>query len=359
MAASDAKETTMSQQHKDALKGILLNAPLDIGGDPIEQRTSIEKMLSAQPLADDVTATPGELGGAPVLNIETGESSRDAVVLWFHGGWYVIGSPRTSAGLSSDLSRRVDAKVISVNYRLAPEAPYPAAVQDARAAYRGLLDSGVDPGSIAIVGESAAVAWRWAWLNVPPRKRHPDKSADRAQQWARSSRGYERRSRGTSSRHASRCGPRRWSVEAVLREFAVWLTADAPEVAAVRNLQRAHIERCKRHLAQRPSVRGGGRLSTIGLAEQLGTLRVCLKRLGEWDGEDAPARVRMFAGDIPRRDQPLPRFIDDVDEVEGVQGIDEKQLERVRADLSEYGQVGIGAADPGKERAEPLTLRPR
>jgi len=71
------------------------------------------------------------------------------------------------------------------------------------------------------------------------------------------------------------------------------------------------------------------------------------------------ARVRMFAGDIPRRDQPLPRFIDDADEVEGVQGIDEKQLERVRADLSEYGQVGVGWADPGKERAEPLTLRPR
>jgi hypothetical protein len=67
----------------------------------------------------------------------------------------------------------------------------------------------------------------------------------------------------------------------------------------------------------------------------------------------------MFAGDIPRRDQPLPRFIDDADEVEGVQGIDEKQLERVRADLSEYGQVGVGWADPGKERAEPLTWRPR
>jgi hypothetical protein len=60
MAASDAKETTMSQQQKDALKDIFRVAPLDIGGDPIEQRTNFEKMLSAQPLADDVTAaTPG------------------------------------------------------------------------------------------------------------------------------------------------------------------------------------------------------------------------------------------------------------------------------------------------------------
>ena len=99
-------------------------------------------------------------------------------------------------------------------------------------------------------------------------------------------------------------------VEAVLREFAGWLTTDAPEVAAVADLRRAHIERYKRHLAERPSARGG-RLSKIGLAEQLGTLRVCLERLSEWDGEDAPARVLMFAGDIPRRDEPLPRFIDD------------------------------------------------
>lgn len=148
-------------------------------------------------------------------------------------------------------------------------------------------------------------------IDVPPRKRHPDKSAVRAQQWAMvpprlgtTLQGYIEQTR-LSLRPATMV-----RVEAVLREFAVWLTAHAPEVAAVNDLRRAHIERYKRHLAQRPSVRGG-RLSTIGLAEQLGTLRVCLDRLSEWDGEDAPARVLMFAGDIPRRDQPLPRFIDD------------------------------------------------
>jgi acetyl esterase/lipase len=145
----------MSQQQKDALEEMISNAPLDIGGDVIEQRANFEKMLSARPLADDVSTTPGELGGVPVQSIETGTASHDAVLLWFHGGWYVIGSPRTSAGLSSDLARRIGAKVVSVDYRLAPEHPYPAALQDARAAYRGLLDSGADPGSIAIVGESA------------------------------------------------------------------------------------------------------------------------------------------------------------------------------------------------------------
>jgi acyl-CoA reductase-like NAD-dependent aldehyde dehydrogenase len=70
-------------------------------------------------------------------------------------------------------------------------------------------------------------------------------------------------------------------VEAVLREFASWLTTDVPEVAAVADLRRDHIERHKRHLAERPSVRGG-RLSKIGLAQHLGTLHVCLERLSEW-----------------------------------------------------------------------------
>jgi hypothetical protein len=89
-------------------------------------------------------------------------------------------------------------------------------------------------------------------INVPPRKRHPDKSAVRAQQWAAvpprlgtTLQGYIEQTR-LSLRPATMI-----RVEAVLREFAVWLTADALEVTAVSDLRRAHIERYKRHLAQR------------------------------------------------------------------------------------------------------------
>ncbi|MCA1697772.1 MAG: site-specific integrase, partial [Actinobacteria bacterium] len=148
-------------------------------------------------------------------------------------------------------------------------------------------------------------------IGSPPRKRHRDQSAVREQQWAAVSprlratlQGYIEQMR-LSLRPATMV-----RVEAVLREFASWLTTDVSEVAAVADLRRDHIERYKRHLAERPSVRGG-RLSKIALAEHLGTLRACLERLSEWDGEDAPTRVLMFAGDIPRRDEPLPRFIDD------------------------------------------------
>ena len=100
-------------------------------------------------------------------------------------------------------------------------------------------------------------------------------------------------------------------VEAVLREFAGLADhAGARGHRGQRSAPRSHRALQASSRRSGPRVRGG-RLSNIGLAEQLGTLRVCLDRLSEWDGEDAPARVLMFAGDIPRRDQPLPRFIDD------------------------------------------------
>ena len=77
------------------------------------------------------------------------------MVLYFHGGVYVIGDAFLAAELASQVGRRTQAKVISVDYRLAPEHPYPAAVDDALAAYEALLHNGVAPSDIAFAGESA------------------------------------------------------------------------------------------------------------------------------------------------------------------------------------------------------------
>ena len=99
-------------------------------------------------------------------------------------------------------------------------------------------------------------------------------------------------------------------IEGVLREFACWLSQNAPEVRRVADLRRAHIEAYKLQLAGRRSARGGT-LSTISLAEHLGAMRTCFERLTEWDGDDTPSRILVFAGDLPIRDQPLPRFLDD------------------------------------------------
>jgi monoterpene epsilon-lactone hydrolase len=145
----------MSRQQRDAVNQMMAGFPWDVGGDAIEQRAVFERITTALPLPDDVTTTSGSLGGVPTLDITTSDSRSDTVLLWFHGGWYVLGSPRTVAALSSDVARRTATRVVSVDYRLAPEHPYPAALQDARAAYRALLDSGVSPHDVAMVGDSA------------------------------------------------------------------------------------------------------------------------------------------------------------------------------------------------------------
>jgi hypothetical protein len=133
-------------------------------------------------------------------------------------------------------------------------------------------------------------------IDTPPRKRHPDKSADRARQWAAAAPRLRQTLHGYIEQMRLSLRPATMvRVEAVLREFAGWLTTDAPEVTSVGDLRRDHIERYKRHLAERPARRAA-KLSKIGLAEHLGTLRVCLERLAEWDGEDAPRRVLMLAG---------------------------------------------------------------
>jgi len=148
-------------------------------------------------------------------------------------------------------------------------------------------------------------------IDVPPRKTHPDQTADRAAAWAAAPPrlaatllGYVEQMR-LSLRPATIVG-----VEGALRGFAGWLTREAPQVSCVADLRRAHIEDYKLHLASRPSARGG-RLSKTALAEHIGALRTCFERLTEWDGEDSPTGVLVFAGDLPRRDEPLPRFLDD------------------------------------------------
>lgn len=148
-------------------------------------------------------------------------------------------------------------------------------------------------------------------LDSAPRKTSPDRSAQRAAQWAAvpprlaaTLTGYIAQTR-LSLRASTMV-----RVEGVLREFAGWLARTAGDVGCVADLRRSHIEAYKLHLATRPSARGGT-LTKTSLAEHLGTLRTCFERLTEWDGDDVPARVLVFSGDLPIRDEPLPRFLDD------------------------------------------------
>src|SRR5260221_10089244 len=103
----------------------------------------------------DGTVTGDALGGVPTAEITVDGIEPRHVVLYFHGGVYVLGDAFLSADLASQVGRRTRAKVISVDYRLAPEHPYPAAVDDALAAYEALLHNGTAPSDIAFAGESA------------------------------------------------------------------------------------------------------------------------------------------------------------------------------------------------------------
>lgn len=79
----------------------------------------------------------------------------DGVVLYFHGGGYIIGSPRTHRGITGHLARASGAILIVPDYRLAPESPYPAALDDAESVYLALLDEGHPPASLSLAGDSA------------------------------------------------------------------------------------------------------------------------------------------------------------------------------------------------------------
>jgi monoterpene epsilon-lactone hydrolase len=145
----------VSIEQRETLDAILRRSAFPVDSDVSEQRRLLKELLSAQPLPAEVTVTAAVLGGVPTAEITVDRVEPRHVVLYFHGGVYVMGDAFLAADLASQVGRRTDAKVISVDYRLAPEDPYPAAVDDARAAYEALLRSGIAPSDIALVGESA------------------------------------------------------------------------------------------------------------------------------------------------------------------------------------------------------------
>jgi epsilon-lactone hydrolase len=96
----------------------------------------------------DVSGRPAEWVSAPGAN-------PNRQVLWLHGGGYVQGSPNTHRNMIWNVARAADARVLLLDYRLAPEHPFPAALEDAFAAYKWLLARGGQPGKITIAGDSA------------------------------------------------------------------------------------------------------------------------------------------------------------------------------------------------------------
>jgi acetyl esterase/lipase len=147
----DEGENDMSKQQLAAIDQEIRLRPSLAGLDLAGQRAAFERLLAENEGLPDLPTEAGELGGVPVLRIGDG----DDVVFFLHGGAYVVGSAAGSVKLAGAIGARAGARVISVDYRLAPEHPFPAGLDDALAAYRALLDSGVPSTRIAFAGDSA------------------------------------------------------------------------------------------------------------------------------------------------------------------------------------------------------------
>jgi epsilon-lactone hydrolase len=120
-----------------------------------ELRAGFAALMSTMIVPSGVRTSAVTLGGRPTLLVESAEGQRPGTILYFHGGGWVVGSPQTALSVTASLVARTGFRAFSVDYRLAPEHPFPAAIEDGLSAYRALLDEGVDPAAIVIAGDSA------------------------------------------------------------------------------------------------------------------------------------------------------------------------------------------------------------
>jgi acetyl esterase/lipase len=166
----------VSGEQRQDLDEMLRAAPQASGPVPVEQmRQGFAHFMSQFPVPDGVTRTPIGLGGRGAVRVEPNADARPGTILYLHGGSFSLGSPETAMALTAHLVQRTGVPAVSVDYRLAPEHPFPAAIDDCLSAYRDLLDHDVDAASIVLAGDSAGgglavtttIAARDAGLPVP------------------------------------------------------------------------------------------------------------------------------------------------------------------------------------------------
>jgi acetyl esterase/lipase len=124
--------------------------------DIVEQRTRIDEAMAQLPLAEGTVAEPFVRSGVPGIECRPVDVADDApIVLYFHGGGFRIASALAYRSYGSHLAAVLGARVMLVEYRLAPEHKFPKAVDDCFAVWESLLAEGIDTGRIVIAGDSA------------------------------------------------------------------------------------------------------------------------------------------------------------------------------------------------------------
>lgn len=146
----------MSKEQRRNVDAMFRKAPTKFAPVPVAaMRAGFAALMGKFPVPAGVTQSPIDIAGRPAILVEPTSAARPGTILYFHGGSFSLGSPHTAMALTADLVVRTGVRAISIDYRLAPEHPFPAGIEDCLAAYRSLLDDGLDAAGIVFAGESA------------------------------------------------------------------------------------------------------------------------------------------------------------------------------------------------------------
>ena len=145
----------MSERGIEVVRAHLAKLPPPDSLTLAERRAQYERAERVFPTPPDIKIERVTAPSAPAEWLRPPAATAGRVVLYLHGGGYVIGSPRSHRHLAAAIASAAGASALLLDYRLAPEHPFPAAVDDAVAAYRWLLEQGVSPAHLVIAGDSA------------------------------------------------------------------------------------------------------------------------------------------------------------------------------------------------------------
>jgi epsilon-lactone hydrolase len=153
----------MAQSEIDIIRALLASKPRPVGWR--ERRQRLDDVGSTWPVADDVKLTEVNIGGIPAEWSSVPGSDASRVLLFFHGGGYCSGSIRSHRRMVSEAGRAAAICTLAIGYRLAPENPFPRALEDAVSAWRFLREKGVAAAHIAVGGDSAGGGLTVALIN--------------------------------------------------------------------------------------------------------------------------------------------------------------------------------------------------
>jgi acetyl esterase/lipase len=153
----------MSQIEIEAIRKLLTSQPRPVGWS--ERRQRLDDVGSVWPVAGDVKLTAVDAGGVPGEWSIVPGSDASRVLLFFHGGGYCSGSIRSHRRMVSEAGRAARIRTLAIGYRLAPEHPFPAAFDDALAAWRFLRGQDIAAAHIAVGGDSAGGGLTIALIN--------------------------------------------------------------------------------------------------------------------------------------------------------------------------------------------------